>query len=242
MEMAPGIHRVGDKSIINAYLVEEAGQVTVVDAGVSGLYGDLPRELASMGRTIADVRALVLTHGHSDHIGFAERLRVDRQVPVSIHEADAALARGEVPNPAKGYGPTKITPLMGFLWFTLLRGGLRTRHLGEVSTFGDGATLDVPGSPRVILTPGHTPGSAVLHLPTRNVLLIGDAFATYAVTTGARGPRIAPFTADAARAVESLARIEDVPADLVLPGHGEPWTGGVREAVRLVRQAAAASS
>jgi hypothetical protein len=47
MEMAPGIHRIGDKSIINAYLVEEAGQVTVVDAGVSGLYGDLPRELAS---------------------------------------------------------------------------------------------------------------------------------------------------------------------------------------------------
>jgi glyoxylase-like metal-dependent hydrolase (beta-lactamase superfamily II) len=131
---------------------------------------------------------------------------------------------------------------MGFLWFTLLRGGLRTRHLGEVSTFGDGSTLDVPGSPRVILTPGHTPGSAALHLASRNVLLIGDAFATYGVTTGARGPQIAPFTADAVQALESLSRIEDVPADLVLPGHGEAWTGGVREAVRLVRQAAAASS
>jgi glyoxylase-like metal-dependent hydrolase (beta-lactamase superfamily II) len=242
MEVGPGIHRIGNKSIINSYLVEEAGQVTIVDAGVSGLYRDLPRELASMGRTIADVGALVLTHGHSDHIGFAERLRTDRRVPVSIHEADAALARGEVPNPSKGYGPIKIAPLTGFLWYSLLRGGLRTRHLGEVSTFGDGATLDVPGSPRVILTPGHTPGSAALHLASRNVLLVGDAFATYAVTTGARGPRIAPFTADAALALESLARIEDVPADVVLPGHGEPWTGGVREAVRLVRQAAAATT
>jgi glyoxylase-like metal-dependent hydrolase (beta-lactamase superfamily II) len=242
MQIAPGIHRVGNNSIINSYLVEEAGQVTVVDAGVSGLYTNFPRELASMGRTIADVRALVLTHGHSDHIGFAERLRNDRQVPVWIHEADAALARGEIPNPSKGFGPTKIVPLMGFLWYSVLRGGLRTRHLGEVSTFGDGATLEVPGSPRVILTSGHTPGSAALHLPSRNVLLIGDAFATYAVTTGARGPRIAPFTADAARALESLTRIEDVPADLVLPGHGEAWTGGIREAIRLVRQAAAASS
>jgi glyoxylase-like metal-dependent hydrolase (beta-lactamase superfamily II) len=59
------------------------------------------------------------------------------------------------------------------------------------------------------------------------------------VTTGAHGPRIAPFTADATRALESLSRIEDVPADIVLPGHGDPWTGGVREAVRLVRQSAA---
>jgi len=106
-----------------------------------------------MGRTIADVRALVLTHGHSDHIGFAERLRSDRHIPVSIHEADAALARGEVPNPSKGFGPTRLAPLTGFLWFSLLRGGLRTHHLREVSTFGDGATLDLPGSPVVTLTP-----------------------------------------------------------------------------------------
>ncbi len=158
MRIAPGIHRIGDSSIINAYLVEEANEVTVVDAGVFGLFRDLPRELASMGRTIQDVRALVLTHGHSDHIGFAERLRNDRHIQVSIHEADAALARGEVPNPSKGFGPTRFAPLMGFLWYSSLRGGLRTRHLREVSTFGDGATLDLPGSPVVILTPGHTPG------------------------------------------------------------------------------------
>jgi hypothetical protein len=93
---------------------------------VPGHYNDIDRELAAMGRTAADVRALVLTHGHSDHIGFAERLRRERAVPVSVHEADAALARGEVPNPAKGYGPVKLGPLLGFLWFTLVRGGLRT--------------------------------------------------------------------------------------------------------------------
>jgi glyoxylase-like metal-dependent hydrolase (beta-lactamase superfamily II) len=42
--------------------------------------------------------------------------------------------------------------------------------------------------------------------------------------------RVAPFTADAAQAVESLKRIEDVSSDLVLPGHGDPWTGGAQEA------------
>src|SRR4029450_6270105 len=97
------------------------------------------------------------------------------------------------PNPAKGFGPIKLGPLLGFLWFTVRRGGLRVPKLHEVATFGDEATLDAPGSPRVILTPGHTPGSAVLHVASRNVLFVGDALATYAVTTGARGPQVAPF-------------------------------------------------
>ena len=235
MKIAPSIHRLGSNSIINAYLVEEAGAVTIIDAGVPGYYDDIPRELAAMGRTIADVRALVLTHGHSDHIGFAERLRRERNVPVSVHEADAALARGEVPNPAKGYGPIKLGPLVGFLWFAALHGGLRTPRLTEVSTFGDGATLDVPGSPRVILVPGHTPGSAALHIASLEALFVGDAMATYAVTNGQRGPQIAPFTADRQQALASLARLEDVPARYVLPGHGDAWMDGVQSAAARIR-------
>jgi glyoxylase-like metal-dependent hydrolase (beta-lactamase superfamily II) len=235
MKIAPGIHRIGDNSIINAYLVEQAGEVTIIDAGVPGYYKHIPRELTAMGRSLEDVRALVLTHGHTDHIGFAERLRRERRVPVSVHEADAALARGEVPNPAKGYGHIKLGPFLAFLWFTLLHGGLRTPKLHDVATFGDGATLDVPGTPRVILTPGHTPGSAALHVPSLGALFVGDAFATYAVTTGTRGPQVAPFTADSAQAVASLTRLEGISADLVLPGHGDPWTGGIEEALRQIR-------
>jgi glyoxylase-like metal-dependent hydrolase (beta-lactamase superfamily II) len=242
VKLAPSIHRLGTSSVVNAYLVEEAGEVTIIDAGVPGYYTDIPRELAAMGRGIDDVRALVLTHGHSDHIGFAERLRTQRNVPVWIHEADAALARGEVPNPAQGLGKTRLAPLIGFLWFAALRGGLRRPVVHQVATFGDGATLDVPGSPRVILVPGHTPGSAALHVAGLDALFVGDAFATYAVTTGRRGPQVAPFTADAAMAVESLSRLEPIPAGLVLPGHGDPWSGGVEAAVRQVRASAGAAA
>jgi glyoxylase-like metal-dependent hydrolase (beta-lactamase superfamily II) len=241
MRIAAGIHRIGRNSIVNSYLVEDGGEVTIIDAAVPGYYDDIPRELATMGRTVADVRALVLTHGHSDHIGFAERLRRERSVPVWVHEADAALARGEVPNPSKGLGPTRFGPLVGFLWFALLRGGLRQVHLTEVGTFGDGATLDAPGSPRVILVPGHTPGNAALHVPSVDALFVGDALATYAVTTGRRGPQIAPFTADPDQALESLARIEGVEATWVLPGHGDAWDRGVDAAVRAVREITSAS-
>jgi glyoxylase-like metal-dependent hydrolase (beta-lactamase superfamily II) len=237
MQLAPSLHRVGRDSIVNSYLVEEGGEVTIVDAGVSGLWNGLAAELRAMGRSLDDVRAIVLTHGHTDHIGFAERARRERGWPVSVHELDAALARGEVGNPASGGGPVKPGPIVSFLWWTLRHGGLRTTHLGDVSTYGDGATLDVPGSPRVVLVPGHTPGSAALHFAGQRAILVGDAMATYAVTTGAHGPRIAPFSADAEQARASLARLEGLDARLVLPGHGDAFDGGIDEAVRLAREA-----
>ena len=204
-----------------------------------GYYGDLPAELAAMGRSIGDVKALVLTHGHSDHIGFAERLRKERNVPVSVHEADAALARGEVPNPAKGLGPTRIRPLIEFLWYTMRKGGLRIPRLVEVSTFGDGATLDVPGAPRVILVPGHTPGSAALHVVGRERAVHRRRdrdLCRHDRRLRPAGRARSPPTAS--QAVASLARLEGLEATLVLPGHGQPWTGGVAEAIRLVRSSA----
>jgi len=236
MEIANGIHRIGS-GIVNSYLVEEAGEVTIIDAGLPSYWANLPTELAAMGRSLDDVRAVVLTHGHSDHIGFAERARRERNLPVSVHELDAALARGEVPNPAKA-GPTRLVPLLRFLWFGITHGALRTTNLTEIATYGDGATLDVPGSPRVILVPGHTPGSAALHVASHDALFAGDTLATIAVTTGETGPMIAPFSADRAQARASLDRLDGIEAAWLLPGHGQPWTGGVGEAIGRIRAAA----
>lgn len=236
MQIAPSLHRLGE-SMVGVYLVEESGSVTIVDAGVPAYYNELPNELASMGRTLDDVTALVLTHGHSDHIGFAERLRTENGVPVTVHELDAALARGEVDNPAPGSGDRKLSSLLGFLLWSARRGALRLKNLTEVSTFGDGATLDVPGALRVITTPGHTPGSVVLQAPSHDALLVGDAFSTYSVVRGISGPQIAPFSADPGEALSSLSKLEDVEAHWVLPGHGDAWTGGVGTALTAVREA-----
>jgi glyoxylase-like metal-dependent hydrolase (beta-lactamase superfamily II) len=233
-EIAPRIHRLGDE-IVNSYLVEDGGGVTIVDAGAPAYWKILPRELATMGRTLGDVKAVLLTHGHSDHLGFAERARTSG-IKVEIHELDAQLARADVPNPGRGRGPLKVMPLLQFLVWSARHGLLRLPKLREVSTFGSGATLDLPGSPRVIHVPGHTPGSAALHFPGHDALFVGDAFCTYSVTTGAHGPRLAPFGADLDQALGSLDRLAGVPARLLLPGHGPAWTDGPESAVRLVRE------
>jgi glyoxylase-like metal-dependent hydrolase (beta-lactamase superfamily II) len=239
MRLAPSLHLIGS-NIVNSYLVEEAGQVTIVDAGLPGYWHDLPAELEAMGRTIEDVRAVVLTHGDTDHVGFAERLRRERGVPVYVHELDAARARGEVKKPGSGWGPIKIRPLLGFLVYSGLRGGLRVPPLTEVVMFGDGATLDVPGAPRIVHLPGHTPGSVAIHVPGVDAVFLGDAMTTRSVLTGEVGPRLAPFTLEKDQALASLAKLDGIDATWALPGHGEVWNGGLQEALRQIRASAAA--
>ncbi len=240
MEIAPGIRRIG-AGLVNVYLLEEAGAVTIVDAGAPGYWNDLPDELAAMGRTLDDVRALVLTHAHADHVGFAERIRRERSVPVRVHADDAALARGEV-KPVRdamrtGRRGWSIRAIAGFAVFALTHGLARVTPIAEVGAFLDGATLDVPGTPRVVHVPGHTAGSVAFHVPARDAVFVGDAFVTRNVITGRRGPHFSTmFNADHRRTAASLARLDGLVARHVLPGHGEAWSGGLDEALRLVRE------
>ena len=237
MEIAPGIRRLGD-GMVNVYLLEEAGAVTIIDAGAPGQWRLLASELESMGRSFGDVRALLLTHAHVDHVGFAERLRREKSVSISVHELDAALARGETKPQNQVTGRVRPLAALRFVLFGLRNGMLRgATPIAEVVTFGDGATLDVPGSPRVMLVPGHTEGSAALHVRARDAVFVGDALATLNVMTGQTGPQLAPFGSDVPRATESLRRLDGLDARLVLPGHGQPWTEGVSEAARRAREA-----
>ena len=235
MRLARSLHRLGEP-IVGCYLLEEAGEVTVIDAGVPAYYSDLAAELEAMGSTIEDIRALVLTHGHDDHLGFAERLRVERDVPVSIHELDAARARGEAGGPSAGMGERKLGSVLRYLLWLARRGYFRTKRLTAFSTFDPGATLDVPGALRVIHVPGHTPGSVAFHAPAYDALFVGDALATDAVISQRRGPQICPLTADPDEALASLSSIEGVEARWLLPGHGEPWVDGVAAAVTAARE------
>ncbi|MET4159829.1 MBL fold metallo-hydrolase [Agromyces sp. PvR057] len=239
MRLASSLHRIGN-DIVAVYLVDAPDGVTIIDAGLAGQYTELLAELDAMGRTIDDVRGVVLTHGDSDHIGFAERLRRDHGVPVFVHEADAARARGEVSTKPE-WGHMKLGATARFLWYALRKNGLRTTPLTEVVAVHDGDVLDLPGAPVIIGLPGHSPGSVAIHVPSVDAVFVGDGLTTRHVLTGTTGPQPAPFTDDPAEALASLHRIAGLGATWVLPGHGSPWRGGVEQAVGEVERAAAAS-
>jgi glyoxylase-like metal-dependent hydrolase (beta-lactamase superfamily II) len=213
--------------------------VTIIDAGLPRYWKLLNRELTRLGLTLGDVQALILTHGDTDHIGFAGRLHRDQGILAYLHPADADRARLEVRKPNRGWGPVKAGPLAGFLWYSARQGGLRIRPADGLQPVDDGQVLDVPGTPRIIHVPGHTPGSVAVHVPAVDALFIGDTMTTRNVLTGVTGPKPAPFTLEPGQAVASLGRVSDVDATWVLPGHGPAWDRGVAEAVRLTREAAA---
>ena len=235
MKLGPHLHRIGN-DIVAAYLVDTEEGVTVIDAGLAGHWSDLLAELSAMGRSVADVRGVVLTHGDSDHVGFAERLRAQQGVPVFVHAADAERAKGG-PKPKASAGRMRLRAVLGFAGYSVRKGGLRTTWLTEVQEVVDGDVLPLPGAPVIIGLPGHSPGSVAVHVPIADAVFVGDAFTTRDVLTGATGPRPAPFTDDPELALDSLTRLAGLRATWVLPGHGAPWRADPAEVVAAVRAA-----
>ena len=238
MQIAKGLYRIGSDTV-NSYLVVDEGGVTIIDAGLPRYWKLLNGELARLGKSVDDVRALILTHGDTDHIGFAAQLYREKGIAAYLHPADADRAHLKVKKPNSGWGPVKVGPLVSFLLYSARQGGLRIPPAGELQPVEDGQVLDVPGSPRIIYAPGHTPGSVAVHVPAVDALFIGDTMTTRNVLTGATGPKPAPFTLEPGQAMASLDRVQGADATWVLPGHGPAWDGGVAEAVRLSREAAA---
>jgi glyoxylase-like metal-dependent hydrolase (beta-lactamase superfamily II) len=240
-DVAPGVHRVED-AYTNWYLVETDGALTVVDAGTPASWGSLESAVRAIGRTLSDIQAVVLTHAHFDHVGFAERARRELQVPVWVHEDDVPLTR----HPLE-YGhersrlPYFVNPSALPIYASLARHrAFFAPGIKEVRRFREG-TLDVPGGLRIVPTPGHTIGHCALHLPDREAVIAGDSVVTLDPYTGRRGPRLVAraATADVARNLSALDALAETGARHVLVGHGDAWHEG---AAAIVEQARAAGS
>ncbi|MFC0548900.1 MBL fold metallo-hydrolase [Kutzneria chonburiensis] len=207
--IADGVWQVATAHDTNAFLVEEDDGVTLVDVGWAAAPPTIISALAEIGRPLSDVRRILITHAHPDHVrGLAGLLRLV-PAPVFIHPADAPWLRaGRVP----------VDGRSGFLGNVL--DALPLLHWTPVAPAGLLVHDELVGGLRVIHTPGHSPGHvAFLHEPTRT-LLTGDA--VFHRGRLAAGPPA--LAADPSLRDQSLHRL---PLDVAAVGfaHGSPLTG-----------------
>lgn len=227
---------------MNWYLVEAGGRLTAVDAGLPGFAGTLSADLGALGFTPGDVAAVILTHSDADHTGLATALR-PAGARILIHAEDEPTLRR--PGPKSGDGsPIKMLreawrPALWRFFGGMIRGGAaKPSKIEDAETFTSDDVLDVPGSPRVIATPGHTAGHCAFLFDSHGALFVGDELCTWNPLTGNLGAQVMPsvFNTSTDQCFESLAALEGLPARMVLPGHGDPWPEGPAAAVQHARE------
>lgn len=229
--LADGVWRIPALpfDFVNTFaLVDDDGQVTLVDTGVKSTPPRVLAGLAAMGKAPTDVTRIVLTHAHGDHAGGAADLRARTGAPVAIHEVDAAWARrGEAP-------PRDPRTLMGRL---LNRAGSRANGFPAVEIgeeLSDGQVLPIAGGLRVVHTPGHTPGHvSLLHEPS-GVLITGDAIWNLRKLRWS----VRAFCSDIRLNAETAHVLGELDYTVAAFTHGKPVRERAREQVRSFLRAA----
>jgi glyoxylase-like metal-dependent hydrolase (beta-lactamase superfamily II) len=237
-EVAPGVHRLGTRWI-NFYLIAEEREFTLVDAGYPGYWKYLRAAIDRLGARLEAIRAVIVSHHHADHAGTAERLRSTGGARVLVGEGDAWIVAGRYPSHASPgfYRQSALRPSgIRFLTHSAAAGGAKYRPVERLEALKEDQTLDLPGRPRVIHTPGHTAGHYSVALPERGALLSGDALATFDYVTGKHGLALHRLNDDREIALASLDRLRLGDAEVILPAHGQPWTGDLQRALQTARE------
>jgi glyoxylase-like metal-dependent hydrolase (beta-lactamase superfamily II) len=223
--------------IVNVYIVRTPATWVLVDAGLPGYAGAIQKAARSFVGSSAPPAAIVLTHGHFDHVGSLEALLKEWNVPVLAHPLEMPYLTGRAKYPPPD-------PLAGGGAMTLMS---RLFSRGPIDVSAHVRPLEegnsVPGMEgwRWLATPGHSPGHLSLFRDSDRTLIAGDAVTTtqqeslIAVATQRRevhGPP-AYFTPDWDSAGESAGRIAALEPEVLATGHGDPLRGAeMRAALR----------
>jgi glyoxylase-like metal-dependent hydrolase (beta-lactamase superfamily II) len=202
--------------MVNAFILDSADGLTVIDAGTPGAEDRILEAVGSIGRQPDDVRHILVTHLHADHIGGLQALRKRTCAQVWMHEADARLA-------TRGLTSRRFTAAsrVNAVARLAMRSPRPVMPVTVNHMVEDGDVLPVAGGVRVVHTPGHTLGHvAFLADVGGGVLFVGDA-AAHMTRLGS-----SILYEDEDRGRKSLAKLAQLDFEVACFAHGRPIVGG----------------
>jgi len=215
-EIVSGVYGIGMRYVNAFFIVGEDG-LTMVDSGLAKKKDTILGAVAGAGRQPADLRHILITHHHIDHIGSLAALKAATGAKCYVHPADSPIVRGDEPQPGPNPGS-----LLGKLAGPLLSRMSPPAPPADVDVeVADGEELPLAGGIKAVHTPGHTPGHLSFLLPSKNVLFVGDAAANMLRL----GLPIGMFTADREQAKESIGKLAALEFDVACFGHGRVLKG-----------------
>ena len=225
--------------MVNVFIVRTGSTWVLVDAGLAGFARTITEAAAEFIGSRSAPAAIVLTHGHFDHIGSLEALLDQWDVPVYAHRLERPYLNGESPYPPPD--PLVGGGAMAVLSRLYPRGPIDVnRHLQILPE--DGSVPVMPGW-RYLFTPGHTAGHISLFRDSDRTLIAGDAVVTVKqeslTAVAAQRPELhgppAYFTQDWRAAGESVRQLASLDAEILATGHGVVLRGAsMRESLHAL--------
>lgn len=210
MEVIPGIHEIRSR-ISNCYLVVDH-DIMLIDTGMPGNSSKITDYIEkTLKRSLQDIKTIVITHNHFDHVGSLSKMKDITRAKVAIHPADADYIRGKEPFA----GPAFINAIMRLIQIIY-----RTKPVEPDILLKDG---DLIGEYRVIHTPGHSPGSICLYNPQNKVIFVGDNLQYKEGKLQSPGERLLP---EPEKYEESMKKLAELDIEVILTGHTAPVTSG----------------
>ncbi|ALG12862.1 MBL fold metallo-hydrolase [Kibdelosporangium phytohabitans] len=239
-EVAKDVFCVGGTDV-NWVLVRDGSDLTLIDSGWLGDREAVEESIRAIGHRPQDVRAILLTHAHLDHMGALNHMHDQYGTPVYMDPAEVTQARDghlEQASPMDVALRAWRPSVLAWSYRIMRAGALKHLKIPHALPFPSEGALDLPGHPVPVACHGHSSGHSAYHLPGAGVVATGDALVTAHPTARSAGPQLLPsfFSYSPRAALAALDVLGELSADVLVPGHGAPWRGALSDAAARARR------